>query len=133
VTTTWNWTLVDIFRTADYVRCEKCNAKLRWVFLLAQGDSMMCAGSECVRALTYICDPTAAVQALNGHWRTRRRYVWRKIRGITWSVGQRKDGRWWVGYSPTVGVQKQFLLGSFATVSDAKAAAALHALVGVQS
>jgi hypothetical protein len=124
-----NWTLIDIFR--GDARCDKCRAQLKWVFLLQQGDDVIVAGSECVKALTYRCDPHAALHALTGKWRARRSYYYKRIHSETWSIGLgTMSGRWWVGHSASVGSARTFIPGSFASFNEAKCAVARLASTG---
>jgi len=130
VTPARNWTLVDIFRVSAG-RCEKCHARLRWAFMLMQGDDMIAAGSECVKALTYKCDPNAALRALTSKWQSRRGYYYKRIHGEAWSVGrQRTTGRWWIGHGPSVRGKREFLPQVFATFTEAKAEAVRLAVSG---
>lgn len=122
-----NWNFVEVFQSpGSGVRCDRCNARIRWVFLLEQGDDVTIAGRECVKALTATCDPDIALRALKGKWRTRRNYWWRKLGPLVWTIGRGKHDPkiWWVGVSLTAASGRRFLTPTFASPEAAKAAIA---------
>jgi hypothetical protein len=128
VTPTRNWDVVGIYRAPlGSARCGKCNAQLAHVFELRQGDEWMLAGAECIKALTHVCDPATARRAIDGRWHERRGYIYKRLKGVVWSIGERKTGRWWVGRSKSVARQRQFEPTTYATIEDAKHAVALMA------
>lgn len=129
LTTNSNWMLRQI--TDNPGTCQNCGAAIRWNYHIVCPGQESVVGSECVKALTHIKDPEAVRKAMFGAWRHRRKYFYKRIKGITWVIGQGNGAGygWWLAKTTgvTQGEHWQFMPRVYDSSEAAKLAIARYA------
>lgn len=102
--------------------CSFCGTPIVWQFHLVRGSHQRIAGSECTKGLTNLRAPEHYVAFLEGKWKQRRTYYYKRLAGYTWFIGPHKNTEtWWAAVGTTVNSgDKIFVNGSFSTPDEAK-------------
>lgn len=119
-----NWQLKYIIRSVDH--CDNCEKPIIWCYYIYQDGLEAVVGSECVKAVSDIKNPTVAKAALVGNWHQKRSYYYKRISGNTWFIGLNKVGKWWVATRPNKDSPWLFAGNQFETIESAKLAIIRH-------